>query len=352
MSLKKLLIIALCIIVGSFVFTGCGSESGDPAASESGEQSYAFRMSIEEAPGSIQDKYAQKFATLLNESTDGKVTIDIYTMGEIGTEMDNLESLQSGALDFAIISPGTVGSLLPEAQFFNLHFLLSDDMDINRDVLLNGEAIKIISNVYAEKGIKALNFWSEGFFNITSNRPIKSLEDMKGFKIRTMQSPLIISSYKAYDATPTPMPFSEVYSSLQLKMLDGQENPLEHIYYNNLDEVQGYLTLSNHAAYVTTLMVNPDLYESLPADIKTAVEDSVAKTYEYITTVEDEANAMAIEKMTERSGIEIIELTDEAREEFKKASIPVQEQYVEEVGEVGSQILDALEKDIKDRENK
>lgn len=156
--------------------------------------------------------------------------------------------------------------------------------------------------------------------NWTSNKPLKTLDDFSGFKMRTMQSPLIISSYKAYGANPTAVPFSDVYSSLQLNMIDGQENPIFYIEHNNLHEVQDYLTLSRHAIYVAATAINPDFYDSLPSDIQQAILDTVDEIRDYSFDMQREMNDSALDRMIESSGIEVIELTTEARQEFRQKS--------------------------------
>lgn len=352
--MKKVILSAISLILVMIMLVGCGgSEKPTDSTNNGGKETYIIKLAHEEAPGSFQDLYAKKFAEVLKENTNGKVDVEIFTIGQLGSDQDILQSLQTGVINMALTSPGTTGNLIPEAQFFNLHFLFSDDMEKNKEILNESKAInEMLTEVYAQKGIKVLAYWTEGFMNWTSNKPLKTLDDFSGFKMRTMQSPLIISSYKAYGANPTAVPFSDVYSSLQLNMIDGQENPIFYIEHNNLHEVQDYLTLSRHAIYVAATAINPDFYDSLPSDIQQAILDTVDEIRDYSFDMQREMNDSALDRMIESSGIEVIELTTEAREEFRQKSLPIRDEYVKQVGGIAEEIMKTLVQEIETIENK
>ncbi|MDD2587121.1 MAG: DctP family TRAP transporter solute-binding subunit [Syntrophomonadaceae bacterium] len=354
MKVRRVLSILLSLMLFATLVTGCGGSkqpSDQSVDNPNSKGTYVFKFAHEEAPGSVQDLYAKQFAKVLEEKTDGRAKVEIFSIGQLGTDQDMLEALQSGAIDFAISSPGCTGTLLPEAQFVNLHFLFSDNMEVNKKVLNNSKAFyEDLANIYADKGIKVFSFWTEGFMDWTSNQPLTKTADFKGFKIRTMQSPLIISSYKAYGASPTPIPFSEVYSSLQLNMIDGQENPIFYVAHNNLHEVQKYITLSHHALYVAATVANPETYNSLPSDIQQAIVDTVEEVKDYSFDMQQDFNDKALEEMKSASGIQVLTISDQDREVFEKASIPLRDEYIKEVGDVGKKILDILVEDIEKAE--
>lgn len=353
--MKKLISIIMAVVLISVMFVGCTSKdtAGDNAKGTNEEKTYTIKFAHEEAPGSFQDLYAKKFAEVMGQKSDGRVNVDIYTIGQLGSDQDIVQGLQTGTIDMVISSPGIAGTLIPEAQFFNLHFLFSENMDVNKYVLKNSKAInETLAGIYAEKGIKTLAFWTEGFMDWTSNKPLSTIEDFKGFKMRTMQSPLIISSYKAYAANPSPVPFSEVYSSLQLNMIDGQENPIYYIKHNNLDEVQDYLTFSRHAIYVAATTINPDFYDSLPKDIQQMILDTIEEIRDYSFEMQQDLNNKALEEMKKSSNIQASELTSEAREAFVEASVPVREEYIKQAGGRAKEIMDTLVKEIEEAKKK
>lgn len=346
--MKKVFVSVISLILVMSMLVGCGSSNTPVNPSADGDKTYTIKLAHEEAPDSFQDLYAKKFAEVLKDKTNGKVNVEIFTIGQLGSDQDILQSLQTGVVNMVLTSPGTTGNLIPEAQFFNLHFLFSDDMEKNKKILNESKAInETLTEIYAQKGIKTLAYWTEGFMDWTSNKPLRTLKDFSGFKMRTMQSPLIISSYKAYGANPTAVPFSDVYSSLQLNMIDGQENPIFYVEHNNLDEVQKYLTHSRHAIYVAATAINPDFYNSLPSDIQQAVLDTVEDIRDYSFEMQKDMNDKALELMVKDSGIEVIELSAEAREEFKQKSIPLRDEYVKQVGGKAKEIMDTLVQEIE-----
>lgn len=154
--------------------------------------------------GSIQDVYAKKFKEVLEEKSGGRVTLDIYTVGQIGDATQHCELLQNGAVEFAIISPGNTGTIVPENQLFSLHFLFSEDMNKNKQLFKESIALnKMLSEKYLEKNIRVLSYWTEGAMEWTTSVPVNTLEQWKGIKFRVMPSPMIVASYEAYGANPT-----------------------------------------------------------------------------------------------------------------------------------------------------
>ena len=344
--MKKYMLITVSLILVMSLLVGCGANTTNVSNLKE-EDNFTIKLAHEEAPNSFQDLYSKKFAEVIKEKSNGRVSVEIFTIGQLGSDQDILQSLQTGVINMVITSPGTTGTLIPEAQFFNLHFLFSDDMEKNKEILKESKAInEILSEIYLEKGIKVLSYWTEGFMDWSSNKPLKTVNDFNGFKMRTMQSPLIMSSYKAYGANPSPVPFSDVYSSLQLNMIDGQENPIFYIEHNNLDEVQDYLTRSKHAIYVAATAINPEFYDSLPSDVQKMIIETVDDIYDYSFEMQQDLNEKALEEMVKSSGIEIIELSSEAREEFKQISLPLRDEYVKQVNGRAKEIMNTLTQEI------
>ena len=187
----------------------------------------------------------------------------------------------------------------------------------------------------------------------TSSKPVNAPDKWKGLKMRTMPSPMIVASYEAYGANPTPVPYMEVYSGLQLGMIEGQENPISAIEEMKFCEVQDYLTLGGSSLYVTTTSVNPDFFNGLPEDIQQMILDTVEELRDFSFEAQAELNGGALEKIKEATpDVEIVELTEEERAAFKEASRPAYEKYVEMVGADGEEILNLLMKEVEEIENK
>jgi len=347
--IKKISLLMLIVILTLSLF-GC-SDGGSANNEASSGKPVTWRITHEEVVGSVQDVYANKFKELIEEKSAGKIKVEVYPVGQLGDGVTQVELLQDGGVDFAINNPGAVATIIPENQVFSLQFLLSDDMDVNQKVMTEGAAKDELNNIYLKKGIKVLDWFTEGFQMWTGNKSLTSIDDFKGFKMRTMASPMISAGYEAYGANPTPIPYMEVYSSLQLNMIDGQVNPIFAIEEMKFYEVQKYLMMSKQNTFVGTFCVNPDFWDTLGDSDKGMVESIVPELNKYIFEVQENLNTERLEKIKEVSDIQIVELTDGERDSFKEASIPVRDVYVNEVGEKGKKILDLLIKDVEKFEN-
>lgn len=364
--MKRIIIIVLALTLIMTLSVGCGGEQTTdtgtnadngttPVESEStnGEETYHWRFAHEENDGSIQDVYVKKFAEVLNEKSNGRITMDIYPVGQIGDATQQAELLQNGGLEFGMISPGNTGTLVPENQLFSLHFLFSEKMDVNREVFKTSKALnEMLSEKYLEKNIQVLSYWTEGPMEWTSSRPVNTPDKWQGLKMRTMPSPMIVASYEAYGANPTPVPYMEVYSGLQLNMIEGQENPLSAIEEMKFCEVQDYLTLGSSSLYVTCTCINPDFFNSLPEDIQQIILDTAKELEDFSFDVQAELNGGALDKIMETTDVEVVYLTEEEREMFKEASKAAYDKYVEMVGEDGEAILTTLMEEIEAVESK
>jgi len=170
------------------------------------------------------------------------------------------------------------------------------------------------------------NFWGAGFRHITNNdRPIETPDDMNSIRMRTMQAPIIISTYENLGANATAMAFTEVYNGLQQGVVSGQENPLANIYTMRFHEVQDYLSLTNHAYHAYAAVMNQDAWDSLPEDLQAIMLEAFdnGRDTSRALTLQDEETIM--EEIKDE--IAINELTPEQRDAFIEASMPVHEEY-------------------------
>lgn len=351
--MKKIIALVLSIILLISLASGCApkaeqSSNTNAAPSPAEETTYTWRFAHEEIDGSVQDLYVKKFKEIIEKKSNGKVKIEVYPVGQIGDATQQCELLQNDGIEFGIVSPGNTGTIVPENQLFSLHFLFTDDMDKNAEIFKTSKALnEVLTAKYLEKDIKVLAYWTEGAMQWTSSKPVNTPDKWKGFKMRTMPSPMIVAAYEAYGANPTPVPYMEVYSGLQLNMIEGQENPLFAIEEMKFYEVQKYLTLASSNLYVTTTACNPNFFESLPADMQKMIIDTVDEIRDYSFEIQAELNGGALDKIKAASNIPIVELTAEERAAFREASKKAYERYGEMVGADGKKILDQLIEEVK-----
>jgi TRAP-type C4-dicarboxylate transport system substrate-binding protein len=204
-----------------------------------------WKFAIEEIDGSVQDAYAQEFKRLIEEKSGGDTTVTIYPYGALGTSADLTELVTQGAIQFANASPGHLGTLVPEIQVFSIPYLLSEDNEANKAVLTGSEVIYgDLQEDFNAKGLRLLTMYPEGEMVWTTNKEVRSPEDFANFKMRTMVSPMLVKAYEAYGASPTPMPYGEVYGGLQLGQIDGQVNPIFAIEEMKFYEVTDFMIFS------------------------------------------------------------------------------------------------------------
>jgi tripartite ATP-independent transporter DctP family solute receptor len=240
-----------------------------------GAAEYTFKMANntpETHPLSIRMREAA--ANILKES-DGKVEIQVFPNNQLGSDTDMLSQLRSGALEFFTISGLILATLVPAASINGIGFAWSGYDKVWP--AMDGELGAYIRAQIAKANLHTFeNIWENGFRQITSStREIKAPDDLRGFKIRVPASPLWTSMFKAFDASPMTINFSEVYSALQTKVAEGQENPLALIDSAKLYEVQKYLARTNHMWDGYWLIANGRVWKSIPENLQAIISKNV-----------------------------------------------------------------------------
>lgn len=333
----------LPLVAAALLAAGC-SDSGSDGDS-AGKQ---WRFAIEEIQGSVQHEYALRFAELVERKTDGAIQVDVYPYGTLGTSEQLTELVRNGAVEVAFASPGHLGSMIPEVQVFSIHYLFPRDLDIVHRVLSDSETLfGPLAEAYAEKGLRLVSLIPEGWMVWTANKPIRKPADFSGVKIRTMVSPLLLQAYKAYGANPTPMAYSEVYGALQLNMIDAQVNPVFAIEEMAFHEQQSHMIFGYHLPFIASVIINPDVYDSLTDEQRQAVMEAESELDDFIHETQTRLNEERLASITEEGGTEIIRLEEEQTSAFRELALPVQDQYVEEAGERGRRILEGLKRELE-----
>ena len=269
---------------------------------------------------------AIEFARLVNERSEGRIKIECYTGGQLGgDEQAIIEQVQFGAIDLTRVNLAPMTEFAPILNLFQMPFLFENsehmykviDSELGQQMLDSVENSNFVGLALYEAGTR-------NFYN--SVRPITCLDDIKGLKLRTTQSQLIIDMVEALGAVPTPMAFGEVYSSLQTGVIDGAENNWVSYDQNSHFEVAKYLTLDAHTAPPEILIMSKMSFDQLsPEDqqlIRQAAKDSLLYEREQYSIVEQ----ASIDKVTaDGTGVEVSELTNRA--EFEEAVAPLYEVY-------------------------
>ncbi|PSJ43765.1 C4-dicarboxylate ABC transporter [Zobellella endophytica] len=307
-----------------------------------------WRYAHEEYEGDVQDVYAYKFKEYIEEHSDH--TLQVYRFGELGESDDIMEQTQDGILNFVNQSPGFTGSLIPEAQIFFIPYLMPTDMDTVISFFRNSEAInEDFPALYAEKGLELLKMYPEGEMVVTLDEPITTPEQLSNKKVRVMTNPLLSETYSAFGATPTPLPWGEVYGALQTNMIQGQENPIFWIESGGLYEVSPNLIFTGHGWFTTAMMANQDFYNGLSDEDKKLVKDAADYAFEEIIEHIDGLADRSLEKITSSNDkVTVTRLDEQQIAAFKARAPQVEQKFIEMTGERGQELLDQFKQDLQE----
>lgn len=225
---------------------------------------------------SLNQYVAEQTKALLEEKSGGNITVNIYPNSQLGSESDMLTSCQEGDLTFLVSGLHALVSTIPAGAIVDIPFLF-DDAQQARTAFSAPEVRKLLNKDHEKVGLKLLLLADQGFRCLTTNKEIKSADDVEGLNIRTLTNPDQVAFWKMLGANPTPIDFSELYLSLQQGVIDSQENPYNIISDNKLYEVQKYFTNSNHVYHTVNLLMGTGTYDALPDVYKELVAEVCAE---------------------------------------------------------------------------
>jgi TRAP-type C4-dicarboxylate transport system substrate-binding protein len=305
-----------------------------------------WRYAHEEYEGDVQDVYAHAFKDYIEANSDHK--LKIYRFGELGESDDIMEQTQGGILQFVNQSPGFTGSLIPEAQIFFIPYLMPTEMKPVVQFFRDSKAInEMFPKLYEQQGLELLKMYPEGEMVVTADEPVTSPEGFSGKKIRVMTNPLLSATYEAFGATPTPLPWGEVYGALQTNMIQGQENPIFWIESGGLYEVSPNLIFTRHGWFTTAMMANQDFFNELSEEEKTLVRKGADHAFEVIVKHIDGLAESALKKIQEKSDeVTVTRLSDAQIAKFKERAPQVEKTFIEMTGKGGEKLLGQFKKDL------
>jgi len=276
-------------------------------------------------PGSLFQVSADEFAKRANAKLAGKARVVVFGSSQLGSDKEMIQKLKLGTLDMAL--PSTVmSSEVDLFGVFELPYLVKDRAHMGR---IEKELFwPKLAPEADKKGLIVLAVWENGYRHITnSKRPIKVPADLKGIKLRVPEGKWRLKMFQAYGANPSPMKFSELFTALQTGVMDGQENPFTQIYSAKLQEVQKYLSLSNHVYTPAYLIVGKGHWNSLPADIRKVLEDTAKETQAFVYDYASKDDTALLAKL-KQSGMQVNDVDQDA---FVAASKPIFEEFGKEV---------------------
>lgn len=269
---------------------------------------------------------ALAFAKYVNEKSNGQIEVQVFPLGQLGGERSMTEQVQAGTLNMTAVTAGVLANFVPEMGIIEMPFIYP-----NRDVAYRTLDDKEVKERFAKycdgKGFVFIGYTENEFRDMTnSKRPIKRPEDLKGLKIRVVESPVFIDTFKALGANPTPLPFPEIYNALQQKVIDGQDNPLFTSILMKFTEVNKFATVTNHILTECPVVVNKKFWNSLTAEQQKIFRDAADVQIKVNREQNAKGRVDAMEKAKAQK-VDVYVLTAADREAFKKAVAPVLEKY-------------------------
>jgi len=285
---------------------------------------------------------AEKMAEILAEKSGGKIKLEVYPHSQLGGNREMLESLQAGVLEMQAPAVAFLGGFNELTKILDLPYMFKNNAAA--EFVLDGEVGTEILAALEDAGFVGLGWWTQGWRHLTtSKRPVRKPEDMKGLKIRVMENALHIEHFKALGASPIPMAYSEVLTSLQQGVIDGQENPYQNIKQAGFFEVQQYIIETGHIYDPIPVLFSKALWDNLTADQQKMIRDAAREAtrfqrdYTYNLEADIRNEILGAGKNT------VIQLTPEERAEFLKAVQPVYDNHSAEFGEYVKRIMKAQE---------
>lgn len=296
---------------------------------------HSFRFSTANPKGHPIPAGGEKFGELLAQKSGGKMTVKTFPGGVLGGDVQVLSAVQGGTIDMASMNTGILQGQIKEAAIVDLPFLFANAKEA--DAVLDGPMGQKLAALMPAKGLVNLGYFDLGFRQLTnSKRPVKTADDIAGLKIRVVQSPTYIETFNALGANAVPMSFTEVYTALEQKMIDGQENPVSVIEANKINEVQKYLTLTNHMYNPQSFFMSKKTWDKLNADeqkvVMEAAKEATAWQRQFSRDVQGKAlvNLKKTQEVNELPATEVAKLRAKVKPVIDKFAASIGPEFVKE----------------------
>lgn len=351
--MKRIISIVILVFMLSTLLAGCSStvesqtETGTNTEQNASEQT-TTEVALEPVvlkfgmvAGNQSNEYlaAEKFAGLVNEKSEGAITVELFPNSQLGDDRAMIEQVGAGVLDMTLAETARLGIWVPRAELTGLSYMF-DDFDHLKRVLYETEfGTALHEEFYNNFNWHILTTAYNGTRQTSSNRPISSIEDMKGLKLRTPQHQPLLDYAEFVGATPTPMAFTEVYLALQTNAVDAQENPLSTIKSVKFYEVQENLAITNHMINDVNYLFSKQTWEKLPEAYQVAITEAAQEAGEYHTSLFDTQEQELI-AFFEGEGVNI---TYPELAPFKEALKGSYQKYFDKIGDGVEAALEAIE---------
>ena len=292
---------------------------------------------------------ANKFSQIMDRLSGGKTKVRLYPACQLGSETQQIAAVRGGVQDIAIVSSAPVATIIKEFMLFDLPFLFQTEKET--DAVLDGKLGQHLLDLVKPKNMIGLCYWENGFRQLTnSRRAVNTMEDMAGLKVRVMQNPVYLESFKAMGANAIPMPMTEVFSALETKAIDAQENPITNIHANKMYEVQKYLSLTNHAYAPYVVLVSKALWDKMDTKERDNLRAGCNEARDFQRNLNRNLAAELLQDLKAK-GLAVNQVSDAEMAKMRERTKPISDKFAQEVGAQivaqAQQEIDAVRKGSK-----
>jgi len=331
MELKKSLFTASLALGLLFSLTACGDSEETIKQSDTGIQEMTIKISHVVSENTPKQNGSLEMKKVIEEESDGKIKVQVYPNSQLFGDKEEYQNLIANNVQFIMPDMGKLVGVDEAFNIASMPFLFEDDDAAN--AFWDGEKGQEVFKRLEKDGVKGITSWPNGPKHITNNtREIKTPADLKGLKIRTQGGKLQEEIYQEWGAGSTSIPFGELYTALQQKTVDGQDNTFSNIESKKFDETQKYMTIIGHNRVEYPMLTNLEFWNSMNDETRAIVEKGIEAGTKVARESAEQLNEESLKKLKERGNIKITELTDAELEEFKKSLEPVYESWKEIIG--------------------
>ncbi|MFZ2541476.1 MAG: DctP family TRAP transporter solute-binding subunit [Gallionella sp.] len=295
------------------------------------EAEIIIKFSHVAAPNTAKGQAVERFKQLAEQSSDGRIRVDIFPNGQLYSDLDEFEALQSGAVQMLAPSFSKFALIgVREFELFDLPYIFPSLEILHR--LVDGNVGKSLFTKLSDKGLTGLAYWDNGFKQTSSNRAMHKVTDLKGLRMGIQSSKVLEAQMKAFGMAPQVTSPSKVYSALQQRAIDGTENPVSDFYAQKLYEVQTHLTISNHGYLGYAVIANKTFWAGLPADIRDTLMQAMNEATLFERDFAQKENDEALTNVMAGNTTEVYVLSPRERTTWQRASLPVYQEFEKTIG--------------------
>lgn len=274
---------------------------------------------------------ARKFADLVDKKSNGRIKITVYSAAQLGSDQQMQAALRGGTQEFTAPSTATLANLVKEFGVFGLPFAFASEKQAYG--VFDGPFGQKLLDKLTDKDLIGLGYWENGFRHFTnSRRPIVKAEDLNGLKVRVMQNNLYIDMFNGLGANAVPLPVNELYTALETKAVDAQENPYTVVQAQKFYDVQKYLSTTGHAYDAQVLIASKKFWDKLSAADKALMQEASKEATEFQRQTSRDLNAKARAELA-KAGMQINDVSDAERQRMREKLQPVIAKHQANVGE-------------------